>query len=191
MDKDLELLHEKLDYLTEQLEAQRQQQEGINELMHDAVPVVNHMIKLSIDELAEIGTDFQLEDLTFLLKRVLRDTRLLVSLLDQVEAFAELAEEGQVMGKRIFHQITMELDRLEREGYFDLVRAGSSVADRLAHKVKAEDVESFGHRMVDAIDADVPEKVSLFDLLRAMGDQRVRRGLYRSMNLLKAIGDQA
>ena len=56
MDKDLELLHQKLDYLTEQLEAQRQQQEGMNELMHDAVPVVNHMIKLSIDELAEIGT---------------------------------------------------------------------------------------------------------------------------------------
>ena len=100
MDKDLELLHQKLDYLTEQLEAQRQQQEGINELMHDAVPIANHMIKLSIDELAEIGTDFQLEDLTFLLKRVLRDTRMLVGLLDQVEAVAELAEEGQVMGKR-------------------------------------------------------------------------------------------
>ena len=189
MDKDLELLHQKLDYLTEQLESQRRQQEGINELMHDAVPVVNHMIKLSIDELAEIGTDFQLEDLTFLLKRVLRDTRMLVGLLDQVEAFAELAEEGQVMGKRIFHQITMELDRLEREGYFDLVRAGTSVADRLAHRIKAEEVESFGNRMVDAIGAEVPEKVSLFDLLRAMGDQRVRRGLYRSMNLLKVLGD--
>jgi hypothetical protein len=130
MDKDLALLHQKLDYLTEQLEAQRQQQEGINELMHDAVPVVNHMIKLSIDELAEIGTDFQLEDLTFLLKRVLRDTRMLVGLLDQVEAVAELAEEGQVMGKRIFHQVTMELDRLEREGYFEFARAGWGVAER-------------------------------------------------------------
>ena len=94
MEKELALIHEKLDYLTKQLEIQRQQQEGINELMQDAVPVVNHMIKLSIDELAEIGSDFQLEDLTFLLKRVLRDTRMLVGLLDQVEAFAELAEEG-------------------------------------------------------------------------------------------------
>jgi hypothetical protein len=186
MDKDLELLHQKLDYLTEQLESQRQQQEGINELMHDAVPVVNHMIKLSIDELAEIGTDFQLEDLTFLLKRVLRDTRMLVGLLDQVEAVAELAEEGQMMGKRIFHQVTMELDRLEREGYFGIARA-----DRLVHEFTAEDVEVAGNRMVDALTEDVPEKVSFFALLRAMGDPKVRRGLYRSMNLLKAIGDQA
>ena len=191
MDKDLELLHQKLDYLIEQLEAQRQQQEGMNELMHDAVPVVNHMIKLSIDELAEIGTDFQLEDLTFLLKRVLRDTRMLVGLLDQVEAVAELAEEGQVMGKRIFHQVTMELDRLEREGYFGMARAGMGVADRLVHEFKAEDLEAAGNRMVDALAEDVPEKVSFIALLRAMGDPKVRRGLYRSMNLLKAIGDQA
>jgi hypothetical protein len=27
--------------------------------------------------------------------------------------------------------------------------------------------------------------------MRAMGDSKVRRGLYRSLNLLKAIGDQA
>ena len=191
MDKDLELLHQKLDYLIEQLEAQRQQQEGMNELMHDAVPVVNHMIKLSIDELAEIGTDFQLEDLTFLLKRVLRDTRMLVGLLDQVEAVAELAEESQVMGKRIFHQVTMELDRLEREGYFGMARAGMGVADRLVHEFKAEDLEAAGNRMVDALAEGVPEKVSFIALLRAMGDPKVRRGLYRSMNLLKAIGDQA
>jgi len=189
MEKELALIHQKLDYLTEQLEAQRQQQEGVNELMHDAIPIVNHMVKLSIDELAEIGTDFQLEDLTFLLKRVLRDTRLLVGLLDQVESMAELAVEGQMMGKQIFHQITMELDRLEREGYFGIARAGASVADRLVHKVKPEDVEAFGDHMLDALSTEVPEKVSLFALLRAMGDPKVRRGLYRSMNLLKVIGD--
>jgi hypothetical protein len=189
MDKDLELLHQKLDYLTEQLEAQRQQQEGINELMHDAVPIVNHMIKLSIDELAEIGTDFQLEDLTFLLKRILRDTRMLVGLLDQVESVAELAEEGQVLGKRIFHQITMELDRLEREGYFGFVRAGAKVAEHAVSEFDADEMEAAGNRMIEAIKEEPPENVSFLALLRAVGDPKVRRGLYRSMNLLKALGD--
>ena len=189
MDNDLALIHQKLDYLTEQFETQRRRQDEINELVNDAVPVVNHMIKLSIDELAEIGTDFQLEDLTFLLKRVLRDTRLLVGLLDQVEAVAELAEEGQVMGKRIFHQVTMELDRLEREGYFEVARAGWSVAERAVQEFEAADVEAVGNRMLEAIKEEPPEKVSFFALLRAMSDPKVRRGLYRSMNLLKAIGD--
>lgn len=189
MDNELTLIHQKLDYLTEQLEAQRQQQETINELVQDVIPIANHMVKLSIDELAEIGTDFQLEDLTFLLKRVLRDTRLLVSLLDQVESVAELAEEGQVMGKRIFHQVTMELDRLEREGYFGFARAGWSVAERAVKEFKADELEAGGVRMLEALREEPPEKVSLLALLRAMGDPKVRRGLYRSMNLLKAIGD--
>lgn len=191
MENDLALLHQKLDYLTEQFEMQRRRQDEINELVNDAVPVVNHMVKLSIDELAEIGTDFQLEDLTFLLKRVLRDTRLLVGLLDQVEAVADLAEEGQVMGKRIFHQVTMELDRLERGGYFDFARAGWSVADRAVKEFKADDLESTGTRLINALKDEPPETVSFFGLLRALGDPKVRRGLYRSLNILKAIGDQA
>jgi uncharacterized protein YjgD (DUF1641 family) len=191
MENELAAINQKLDYLASQLEAQRQQQETLNEFVQDAIPVVNHMVKLSIEELAEIGTDFQLEDLTFLLKRVLRDTRLLVGLLDQVEAVAELAEEGQVMGKRIFHQVTMELDRMERDGYFDFARAGWSVADLAVKEFKAEDVEAAGARIIEALKEEPPEKVSLLELLRALGDPKVRRGLYRSLNLLKAIGDQA
>ena len=102
---------------------------------------------------------------------------------------AELAEEGQVMGKRIFHQVTMELDRLEREGYFGFARAGWSVAERVVKEFKAEELEAGGVRVLEALKEEPPEKVSLFGLLRALGDPKVRRGLYRSLNLLKAIGD--
>ena len=189
MDNELAQINQKLDYLTAQFEAQRQQQQSMRELMDDAVPIVNHVIKLSIDELAEVGNDFELNDLLFLIKRVLRDTRMLVGLLDQLEAVAELAEEGQQMGKRIFHQVTMELDRLEREGYFGFARAGIKVAERLVHDHKPEDLESLGIRVADTLKEETPEKVSFFALLRAMGDPKVRRGLYRSLNLLKAIGD--
>jgi hypothetical protein len=189
MHDELALLNQKLDYLTAQFEAQRQQQQGMKELMEDAIPVVNHVIKLSIDELAEVGNDFELGDLLFLVKRVLRDTRMLVGLLDQFESVAELAEEGQQMGKRIFHQVTMELDRLEREGYFGFARAGWKVADRLVHDFEPEHVEALGNGLVEALKTAPPDRVSLFDLVGALGDPKVRRGLYRSLNLLKAIGD--
>jgi hypothetical protein len=189
MDNELAQINQKLDFLMAQFEAQREGQQAMKELVDDAIPVVNNVIKLSIDELAEVGNDFELNDLLFLVKRVLRDTRLLVGLLDQLEAVAELAEEGQQMGKRIFHQVTVELDRLEREGYFGFARAGVKVADRLVHDYKPEDVESLGIRVADALKAEAPANISLFDLLRAMNDQKVRRGLYRSLNLLKAIGE--
>jgi hypothetical protein len=189
MEDQLAQINQKLDFLMAQLEAQREQQQGMKELVDDAVPIVNNIIKLSIDELAEVGNDFELNDLLFLIKRVLRDTRLLVGLLDQLESVAELAEEGQQFGKRIFHQVSVELDRLEREGYFGFARASVKVADRLVHDYKPEDVESLGNRVADALKAEPPANISLLDLLRAMNDQKVRRGLYRSLNLLKAIGD--
>ena len=146
------------------------------------------MIKLSIDELAEISTDFELEDLTFLLKRLLRDTRMLVGFLDQMESLSELTQEGQVMGKRIFHQVTMELDRLEREGYFDIARAGMEVADKLVHQIDGDDVRKLGSNLVESMQADIPENPSLLSLLRKLNDPQVKRGLYRSLNLLKTIG---
>jgi len=189
MDNELAQINQKLDYLTAQFKAQGEQQRSMKELVDDVIPVVNHVIKLSIDELAEVGNDFELGDLLFLVKRVLRDTRMLVGLLDQLESVAELAEEGQQMGKRIFHQVTMELDRLEREGYFGFARAGIKVADRLVHDHQPEELESLGLRVADALKTPPPEKVSLLDLLRAIGDPKVRRGLYRTLNLLKAISD--
>jgi len=213
MDNELALIHQKLDYLTKQFEIQRQQQEGINELMQDAVPVVNHMIKLSIDELAEIGSDFQLEDLTFLLKRILRDTRLLVGLLDQLEGFAELAEEGQVMGKRIFHQVTMELDRMEREGYFGFARAGWGVMDQIIKEFSEDDVKALGDNIVTILttvrnmtqpdvmaladnaigalkDQSLEDKpMSTFGLLRELSKPETRIGMARLLNLVKALAN--
>ena len=213
MDKDLALLNQKLDYLTEQLELQNKQREGMNELMQDAIPVVNHMIKLSIDELAEIGSDFQLEDLLFLLKRILRDTHMLVGLLDQVEAVADLAEEGQVMGKRIFHQITMELDRLEREGYFGFARAGWEIMERIVTEFSEEDVHALGDNIVtilttvrnmtqpeimalanNAVGALQDETldvkpVSTFGLLRELSKPETRIGMARLLNLVKALAN--
>ena len=92
MDKDLALLHEKIDYLTEQLEAQRKRQQAMQELQNDMIPIANHMVKLTIDELAEIGNEFRLEDLLFLLKRMLRNTPLLLQMMDRLEALSALGD---------------------------------------------------------------------------------------------------
>ena len=84
------LLLEKIDHLTEQVEAQRRRQQELEELQHDLIPIVNHAIKLSINELAEIGNEFKLEDLLYLMKRMLRNTHLLIGLMDQLEHVVRL-----------------------------------------------------------------------------------------------------
>jgi uncharacterized protein YjgD (DUF1641 family) len=215
MEADLVLLNQKIDYLTEIIEAQRKRQLEFEELQRDMIPIVNHMIKLSIEELAEIGNDFQFEDLLFLLKRLLRNTPLLIELMDRLESAHGLLEEFELMGKPMFNQIVEKLDVMERQGYFNFAREGWQIAERVVEEFDEEDVRALGDNIVtilttirrmtqpeimalanNAIGAisevpvDTPEKVSTLDLLRELSDPQVRRGMVRLLGMVKVLADQ-
>lgn len=209
-----DLMLEKLDYLTQQYEERLKRQDELNELKQDLVPIANHMIKLSIDELAEIGTDFQAEDLLFLIKRLLRDTHLLVGLLDRLESVVELADETSRIGQQVFNQAVYSLDRMEREGYFNFAQAGWRIVERIVNEFDEEDIDALGENVVTILttvrnltqpeimnmtnnalnaiqDEPVTEgDVSMWALLRDLNDPKVRKGMARLMNMLKVIADQ-
>lgn len=213
-DSELALLHQKIDYLTEQIDAQRRRQEEIDELKQDLIPVVNHMIKLSIDELAEIGTDFQVEDLFFLLKRLLRDTHLLLDLLDRLEAMADLFDEAQRLIKPVFNKFVEKLDVMEGEGYFTFTNQSWRILERIVTEFSEEDLEALGDNIVNilttvrnltqpeilaltnkalsAIQEEPPEgeDPSALALLRALFDPEVRKGMARMLNLVKVLAEQ-
>jgi uncharacterized protein YjgD (DUF1641 family) len=215
MDNDLALLHEKLDYLTEQIEAQQRQQQAFDELKHDLIPIANHMIKLAINELEEVGTDFELEDLLFLLKRVLRDTRMWVSLLDRLESALDLADEATLLGKQVFRNTVEALDKMERDGYFAFARGSWYILERIVHEFTEEDLRVLGDNIVtilnlvrsmtqpevltlannalDSLQVEAPKNgkpPSTFALVRQLSDPQVRLGLARMINLVKALADQ-
>jgi uncharacterized protein YjgD (DUF1641 family) len=214
MDNDLALLHQKIDYLTEQLEAQKQRQQELDALKNDLIPIANHMIKLSIDELAEIGRDFQLEDLLFLLKRLLRNTHSLIDLLDRLESTTDLIDDANYLGKEVFASTVEMLDKLEREGYFAFLQETWKILDRIVHELSEEDLQALGDNIVmslktmrnltqpevlslanNAVDAisngkGVDKAPSLFGLMRELSDPQVRKGLVRMINLVKIFADQ-
>lgn len=208
------LMLEKLEYMTQQFEEQNRRQEELNELKQDLVPIANHMIKLSIDELAEIGTEFQLEDLLFLLKRILRDTQLLVGLLDRLESTVELVDEIQLIGQQVFNQAVVKLDQMERDGYFAFARGGWQIVEKIMDEFGEDDIDALGDNIVtilstvknltqpeimnltnNALQAFQEEPViegdvSMWALLRDMSDPKVRRGMARLLNLVKVLADQ-
>ena len=210
---DLQELHTKIDYLTEQIEQQRRRQQAFDEFKDDMIPIANHLIKLSIDELAEIGNDFELEDLLFLLKRLLRNTHMLTDALDRIEGLMGLADEANILGKQVFSKTVETLDMMERQGYFAFARQGGYILERIVTEFSEEDVKALGdnivtilttvqnmtqpeilsiaNNVVDAIRDDLPSKSpSVWQLLRELSDPRVRIGMIRMINLLKSLADQ-
>jgi uncharacterized protein YjgD (DUF1641 family) len=207
-------LDQKVDYLTQQMDIQLKRQQAFEELKDDIVPIVNHMIKLSIDELAEIGSDFESEDLFFLLKRVLRNTNLLLNMMDRLEAIMGVADEVQLLGKQVFSSTVEELDRLEREGFFAFGREGWNIVERIVNEYSQEDLQALGDNIVTIIttirnmtqpeilslannaigaiqeDSMELENVSTWTLVREFSNPKVRKGLSRMLNIVKALADQ-
>jgi uncharacterized protein YjgD (DUF1641 family) len=214
MDKELALLHEKIDRLTAQMEEQHKHQQTLNELKDDMLPIANHMIKLSIDELAEIGTEFQMEDLTFLLKRLLRNTHLFIKLVDQLEALMGLMEEVRLLGKPAFSKVVEKMDELERKGYFAFARQGINTFDRIVTEFDEKDMQAMTDNVINILRTtqnitrpdimDLANNVvnslrenstsekspSMLQLVREMNDPKVRSGLARILSLLKSLADQ-
>ena len=189
MEKEFATLHQKIDtlseqmaYLTEQAESQQQRAREFEELKADLIPIGNQLVNLTIKELEEIGTDFELEDLLYLLKRVLRNTTLILTMMDRFEALKDMADEVELLGKQVFSTVVEELDRLESNGTFT---QGGKLLRSLS------DGETLGdlNRALQAFRSE-PEgpPPSLFSILKEVNQLEHRRGLGRLLNVLKALG---
>jgi uncharacterized protein YjgD (DUF1641 family) len=204
-------LFARLDYLVEQAEAQRRFQDEIDELRSDLTPIANHMIKLSINELAEIGSEFQAEDLWFLLKRLLRDTHLLVEGLNRLEMLMDFYDETQRGGKEVFNHLVSHLDQMEQQGYFAFARGSWRIVERIVTEFSEEDVNALGDNIVTILTTvksltqpeimaltnralgvlQTPEEQtpSLWVLLKDLSDPKVRRGLGRLIKMMRVLAD--
>ena len=193
MTQDLTQMNDKLDTLIVFMEEQQKRQRAMEELRDDMVPIANQLIKITIDELAEIGTEFRGEDLLFLLKRLLRNTHLLIKMVDQLEAVMGFADEGRLLGKQVFNTMVEKLDELEHKGYFQLAGEGAQVVDRLVEEIEPADVKALGDTMVQSLRSlrePAPEKApSLFTLLKEMNDPQMRIGLSRMLNVMKSLAN--
>lgn len=202
---------QKLNWLADE---QLRRQNELEELKRDLIPIANQFVKLSIDELADIGSDFKLDDLLFLFKRLLRDTNLLINLLDRLEATVELVDESQRITKQVFSKAVNELDRLERMGYFRFAQEGWKIFEKIVTEFSEEDIRALGENIVTILttiknltqpeimtltnkalsaviyDPQPMEDPSLVSLLKDLSNPKVRRGLSRMINLLKVIADQ-
>lgn len=214
-----ELVH-KVDALTGevqrlngQLQAQRQAQQGLEDLAQDLTPVVNQAFKSLVRELAEVDGQFRGEELVHLLKRLLANTRRFNVLLDLMESGLDLLGEAERLGRPALNTAAAALDQLERQGYFVFAQEGARMANRVVAEFTPEDARALGDNLVtilrtvrnmtqpdimalanqavDQLHQPEPdaEAISVWSLVRDLNDPRARRGLARLLRVLKTLAD--
>jgi uncharacterized protein YjgD (DUF1641 family) len=219
MDQALVDLNQKVDaltaqmaYLTEEARIQQARRREWDELRNDLTPVANEVFQLSVQQLDEVESYVQLEDIIRLLKRMMRNTQNLEQMLDQLESLADLGREVTPLTQDAFLTLMMELDAMERKGYFNFVRGGIEILDHIVTSFSEDDIRQLGDNIVLILETvkemtqpeimlllrntaavmredEVSGDISLLDLLRQLNDPGVRRGLAKTLSVVKSVSE--
>ena len=212
LEKRLDDINRKLDVLTAQMaQAERSRREW-QELKDDLSRIGAEVFQTAVTELDEISHHFDAGDLLHLLKKLLRNTRNLSKLLDQMESAADFVMDAAPLGKQAFLELLNTLNELERKGYFAFFKELLHVGDRIVTTFSVEDVKALGENittilmtiksltqpdMLTAVnnavmvyknlDIHVDEKISYWDLLKDARTPEMKRSLAFGIQLLKNL----
>ena len=129
--KELRDIHEKLDFITEYMREQQRRQREMQELKDDLVHIGKDAFQAAVVELEEVAPYFDTNDLIFLLKKLLRNTRNLTAMMEQVEGTADFIRDAKEPVAKAFGQLLETLDVLDRKGYFDFMRESVKIVDEI------------------------------------------------------------
>jgi len=212
LNQKVDALSAQVDYLVENARQQQSRRQERDELIGDLTPIAGEAYRLSVQQLNEIEGYVQLEDIFRVMKRLMRNTRNIEKMLDQMEAVSELTSEVMPLTEGMFLTLMSRLDEMERKGYFTFLQGGIEIMDTVVSNFTEEDVTQLGDNIVLILNTmkemtqpevmqllsstasvmreeDIPENVSMLYLMRQFNDPAVRKGLARTMNVLKTVSN--
>lgn len=211
LNQKLDRLVTQVEFLTEEAQRQKRRQQEWDELKDDLIPVFNELFRLSVQQLEEIEQHAQIEDMLRLFKRLLRNTRNLEQMLDQLESFMELWQDLSPLSQDAFLTLMGRLNEMEQKGYFVFLQGGLDIADRIVTSFDEEDVQQLGENVVlilqtvkemtqpeimtmmrntaTVVRDEEPVDASLVSIIRQMNDPAVRKGLAKTLKVLSRVGD--
>jgi uncharacterized protein YjgD (DUF1641 family) len=211
LEEKLELIGERLGYVTEQIEEMEARRRQWDELRHDMAPIATEVYQMAAQELDEIKDFAAPEDLLRLVKHLARNLRNLEALLGQLESLSELARDVTPLTHQMVLGAMESLDRFERRGYFAFAQGGLEVLDRVVTSFSQEDVRQLGDNIVlilntvkemtqpeimqllartaHSVREAEPEEIGLLRFMWRMRDPQVRRGLSRVLAALRSMSD--
>ena len=210
--KNEQLIMEQLDHLGQEIATLTDSARALRELRDDLSPRVNETVKVLIEQLAEMEADVQFEDLTALLKNLMRNVRNLGWSVDQLKNLIDFLRTVEPLLKSAVPQAIIYLDKLERQGVFRVVASMMGVLEKIAETYTPEDIEQIENGLVPLVGvakklttpealnlldkaAEVPTRVDLsqaravgpFGMLFALGNSEVKQGMGVVLELTKAL----
>jgi DNA repair exonuclease SbcCD ATPase subunit len=117
LNRKIDQLTAQVAFLTEEAQAQQRRRQEWQELQNDLTPIASDVFRISVNELEEVESYVQLEDILRLFKRLLRNTHNLEQMLDQLESTMAMFQEISPLTQDAFLTLMNEYRHLvQRRG---------------------------------------------------------------------------
>jgi uncharacterized protein YjgD (DUF1641 family) len=208
-----ELILERLDRIETQLTPLVQTANSVTELRDDLIPLSAQAFRLLINELEDIESGFQLEDLLDMIKTFMRSVKTITIYLQQMQNIVDFVTTIEPLLRSAVPQMINYLDDLEQRGVLRMFTAMLDVRAKIASAYTADDIDKIGDGAVALLGlakklsdpqaiaflekvAEMPGHVDLsqskdvgpFGLIGAASSKEVKQGLGVVMELTKAMG---
>ena len=146
--------------------------DSVADLGRDLSLLMSPSVKLLTEELAEVETGFQLEDILAMLKRLLLSFRHLTWALEQLENLLDWWHDLEPLLKLGVPHLIDKLDELEQKGIFRINKAMVNMYAKIAENYTPEDIEAIGDGFV-----------RMHDLIKKLSQPEMIQFLEQFMNL--------
>lgn len=213
----LDHLSAQVDELVAEMRRQRESREQWQELSHELAPVTRDAMAVASRELQELSADVTIEDISEFARTLARSVPKLQAMLVQLDSMAELTHEVNSIAGSGVAKLSESLAEAERKGYFTFARHGAEMVEEVVTSFTEDDVVALRENLVLILNTvkelTQPEVMTLlnrtgvslqtmsddgdqkppttFALLKQMRDPEVRRGLNRTLGLLRTIGEES
>lgn len=215
MQEQINEINRKLDLVLDEVMAQRETRQSLEDLTSDLTIVGNDVFKSTVAELENAGVELDGEAVKQLVLKLIRNVGTLNETFEMLESVNDLIKDvTPVLTQTGLDGINM-MHQLEQKGYFDFFRESTKVIDNIVNHFTAEDVKMLADNIVTILETvkeltqpemlkainsgvvvyknidvtDVPE-YSVFKAIKVMNSREMRRGIGFMITFLKNIAKE-
>ena len=161
-------MNQKLDLVLEEIQAQKQRRQEVEDLVMDLQHVGNDIFKSTVDELDHYGVELDTEAFKDLLFRLIRNVGTMNELLDKAESMNDLIKDLEPIITQMGMDGIKKMHELEQRGYFEFFGELSSVSDNIIRHFSTEDVKMLADNVVTIL--ETVKNLTQPDMLQAINN---------------------
>jgi len=208
-------INRKLDLVLEEMMAQRETRQSIEDLSSDLTIVGTDFFKATVTELDNAGIEVDGEAVKQLMFKLVRNVGTLNEMFEMMESVNDLVKDASP----ILHQMGLDginmMNRFEQKGYFDFMREGMNIMDNVIEHFSVEDVRLLADNVVTiletvksltqpdmlkainsglvvykSIEVEDIEEYSIWKAIKAMNSKEMKRGIGFMITFLQNIAKE-